>query len=119
MIKLVIKLVLAALVANAAWRLGSAYMQYYRFKDAVTETAQFGGDKTSSQIRQRVLELASQHEVPLAEDAVTVRRDDRGHIYVDGSYTQPVDLLPNYHYPWTFKMEIDVFTAKPPKIDSP
>jgi len=43
MLKLLIKLALAALVANAAYRLGTAYLSYYRFTDAVAQTAQFVG----------------------------------------------------------------------------
>ena len=36
MIKTVLKLLLAALIANAAWRVGSAYIAFYKFQDAVT-----------------------------------------------------------------------------------
>src|SRR5712692_5322103 len=68
MIRLVLKLALSALIANAAWRLGTAQLTYYRFKDAVTESAQFGGDKSQERLRQRILELASAYDVPVAED---------------------------------------------------
>ena len=39
MLKLLIKLALAGLIANAAWRMGSTYLSFYRFKDAVSESA--------------------------------------------------------------------------------
>jgi hypothetical protein len=117
MLKLLIKLVVAAVIANAAWRIGSAYLQFYRFKDAVTETVQFGVDKTRLELRQRVLELATQYDVPLGEDAVTVRRDDRNHTFVDGSYQQPIDLLPGYQRPWPFTLNVDVFTLRAPKAE--
>jgi hypothetical protein len=112
MLKLLVKLALAALVANAAFRLGTAYLSYYRFTDAVTQTAQFGTDRSEAEIRRRVLELASEYDVPLAEDAFTIRRTDENHTIVDGAYTQPVDLLPGYQYRWPFTVHIDVFTFK-------
>ena len=46
MLKFLIKLAVAALIANATWRLASVYIQFYRFQDAVTEVAQFGREKT-------------------------------------------------------------------------
>lgn len=115
MLKLIVKLALAALIANAAWRLGSAYLQFYRFTDAVTQVAQFGSENSRGEIEQRVLELAEQYDVPLAQDAFTVRRDDRSHTFIDGTYTKPVGMAPGYTYPWPFTLQIDVFTVKPPK----
>jgi len=110
MFKLLIKLAIAGLIANATWRVGSAYLTYYRFKDAVTEVAQFGREKTGADLERRILDLASQYDVPLDDNRLTVRRDDRSHTMVDGSYEQVVDLLPGYHYPWQFEMHVDVLT---------
>ena len=117
MLKLLIKLALAALIANAAYRLGTAYLSYYRFTDAVTQTAQFGPDRSQAEIRTRVLELASQYDVPLTEDGFTISRTDESHTIVDGSYIQKVDLLPGYQYPWPFTVHVDVFTVKAPRPD--
>lgn len=118
MLKFIVKLALAALVAHAAWRLGTAYLQFYRFTDAVTQAAQFGSEKSRAEIASRVMELASEYDVPLAEGAVTVRRDDRNHTYVDGSYVRPVSLAPGYSYAWPFTIKVDVFTVKPPKLET-
>jgi hypothetical protein len=115
--KLVVKLAIAGLVANAAWQLGSAYVAFYRFKDAVSETVLFSAEKSKAELQLRVIELASQYEIPLDTDAVSVRRDDRNHTIVDGSYTQPVDLLPGYRYPWRFVCHVDVFTEKTPRAE--
>ena len=112
MIRLIVKLAVAALIANASWRAGLAYMTFYRFRDAVTEAAQYSKGKSEDQLRQRVLALASDYDVPLTEDAVTVRHQDN-HTLVDGSYTQPVDLLPGYRYQWPFTFSIDTFTIIP------
>jgi hypothetical protein len=110
MVKFLIKVALAGLIANATWRLGSAYIQFYKFKDAVIETATFGNQRSDAQIHQRVLELASQYDVPLVDDRLTVRRDDRHHTVIDGSYEQFIDLLPGYRYEWPFTMHIEVLT---------
>ena len=111
MIKFIIKLAIAAVIANAAWRLGSAYVTFYRFKDAVTEVAQFNPQTSPADLRQRVVELASQYDIPLAADGISVRRDDRNHTYINGSYTQPVDLFPGYQYPWEFSWAVDVLSV--------
>jgi hypothetical protein len=112
MVRTILKLATAALIANAAWRTGSAYLTYYRFKDAVTEAAQYSKGKSEAELRQRVLDLASNYDVPLSEDAVTVRLQDN-HTMVDASYTLPLDLLPGYRYEWPFALNIDTFTIIP------
>lgn len=115
MIRLIIKLAIAALVANAAWRVGSAYVSFYRFKDAVTETAQFGGDKSEDQLRQRVLELAAEYELPVTEDGVTVRKEET-RTYMAGAYTQRIEVVPGYRYPWVFSWNIETLNLSGAKI---
>jgi hypothetical protein len=117
MLKLLIKLAIVVLIANAAWRLGSAYVTFYRFKDAVAEIAQFGAQRSAADLHQRVGDLASQYGLPLSDDAFTVRRDERNHTYVDGSYVQPVELLPGYRRPWTFTLHVDVLTFTESPLD--
>ena len=109
MLKLLIKLALAALVANAAWRVGSAYLTFYRFQDALAEAVRFNNRKSTDEIQQRVLDLASQYDVPLAADGFSIRRDE-GHTYIDGGYTQQVGFFPGYDYPWEFTLHVDALT---------
>jgi len=106
MIKLVLKLALAALVANAAWRIGSSYVTFYKFKDAVTEEAQFGGDKSADQIRERVAGLAQQYELPIDADAVTITQGHQ-HTRIAGSYTKSIEVMPGYKYPWAFSWDVE------------
>jgi len=108
-IKLLLKLAVVALIANATWRIGSAYATHYRFTDAVQATTQFRGSKTDEQIRARVLDLASQYDLPLADEAVTVRTENTNHTVVDGSYAKSIDLVPGYTYRWPFKFHVDTF----------
>ena len=76
MIRLILKLVIAALIANAAWRVGSAYLSFYKFKDAVQETVQFtAAEKSDDQLRQRIVELAVEYAVPVTEDNFKLHRE--------------------------------------------
>ncbi|MEP7305351.1 MAG: hypothetical protein ABJA98_07550 [Acidobacteriota bacterium] len=108
MLKAIVKLAFAALIANAVWRLGTAYMQFYRFTDAVTQTAQFGPARSRADLPRRIIELASEYDVPLSVDDLMVQYDNRSHTVVDGSYVLPIDLAPGYRYPWPFTIHVDV-----------
>jgi hypothetical protein len=111
MIKLAIKLAIVALIANAAWRVGSAYASYYKFKDAVHETTLYGPDKTDAQLRARILELATEYDLAIAEDSFTITRE-LNHTIVDGTFKQPVEVLPRYRYPWMFTWHVDTLTVR-------
>ena len=117
MIRFLLKLAVAALIVNATWRLGSAYATFYRFKDAVTEASRFSGAKSEEELRRRVLELASQFEVPVDEQDFSIRREGN-HTNIDGTYTQSIELAPAYPYPWSFDWSVDTFTlsAEPPVV---
>jgi hypothetical protein len=116
MIKFIIKLAVAALIANAAWRVGSAYMGYYRFEDAAREATQFRGDRSDAQIETRIFELASDYDLPVTPGNLTVRRAD-SHTIVEGSFTRPIELAPGYIYPWPFSIHIDTFTDTRQRFD--
>jgi hypothetical protein len=113
MIRLILKLAVAALIANAAWRVGSEYLAHYRFRDAVRESAMYKAG-SDAELRQRVLALASQFDIPLDDDALTIRREAR-QVTIEGSYAKPIDLLPGYTYPWQFDWSIEVYLATPPR----
>lgn len=105
MIKTLLKLALAALIANAVWRVGSEYITEFKFKDAVTEAAIYEG-RGDVDLRQRVAALAIQFDVPQDADAVRVMRDGP-HLVVEGSYTKPVELIPGHPYGWTFNWMVE------------
>ena len=121
MIRLILKLVVAALIASAVWRLGSAYIAFYKFQDAVREAAMYE-TKSDSDLRERIAALAEQFDVPLdadTNDAVKIDRQER-HIWIQGSYVQPIELLPGYLYPWSFSWKVDTDVAKArtiPRLD--
>jgi hypothetical protein len=118
LIKGLLKLALVALIANAAWHIGTAYLAFYKFKDAVQETTQFDSERSDEQLRQRILELASDYDVPIAADGFTVQRSDY-HTIVDGAFTRKIDVLPGYAYPWSFSFHTDTFVVPGAKGAAP
>ena len=113
MIKTVIKLAFVALVANATWHVFNAYSPHYKFKDGVTYAAQYRGNGTDEALREKVLSLAMQFEVPVSEDKVVISRDG-AHTIVDLSYVRTVELGPGFRYPWPFTLHLDVLTSNEP-----
>lgn len=118
MVRLILKLAIVGLLANAAWRAGGVYSSHYRFKDAVQQTTHYRGDKTDTQIHDRIFSLASQYDIPVDEESLTIRREDNRTI-VDGAYTKAVELVPGYIYHWPFTIHIDTPGVDPLKLDSP
>ena len=108
--KSLIKLALAALVTYAAWNAGQAWLKYIKFKDDVEQLAQFSTKVTEDDLRTKVLEAAAQHSVSLDDD-VTVRRES-ARTYVDGSYTELINVLPWYTYPYKFEVHVNAVTLQ-------
>ena len=110
--KALIKLIVIVLIANALFRIGSAYTAFYRFKDSVHGAAMDQG-RSEENLRQKVLELAATYDVPVAEEGITIRREEH-HTFVDMSYAAPVAVLPGYVYSWPFSVNVDAFVIVPP-----
>lgn len=106
MIKLLIKLAIVGLLANATWRVGSVYASHYKFLDSVEQTAQYRGRQSDQQLRERIFQLASEFDIPLDGGALTVRRENN-HTIVEASYERSLELLPGFTYPWSFTIHVD------------
>ncbi len=117
MIKVLLKLAVAALIANACWRVGTSYASYYRFEDAVEQTTQFGASRSEAELQSRIMELASEYDIPLAPEAFTVRRVG-DHTFTDGHYTLPIDFAPGVTRPWTFTWHTDTMSLGAARPDS-
>jgi hypothetical protein len=52
--------------------------------------------------------LAQQFDIPVTDGAVHIKRTDN-HTLVDATYTERIELLPRYFYPWEFKVHVDTF----------
>jgi len=109
--KLLFKLLIVALIANATWRVGSAYLNYYRFKDAVRETTQHRGTKTDAQIHDRVFELVNEYDIPVTEETLAITRRDN-HTIVEGLYVRTLELVPTFKSDWRFEVYVDTFLVE-------
>jgi hypothetical protein len=108
LIKFAVKLALVALIANATWRIGSAYATAYRFEDAVHQATQFKGRKTDPELRQQLGQLATEYDVPITAEDFKIQAAP-AHFMVDVSYIRPIDVFPGYTYPWPFAVHVDIF----------
>jgi hypothetical protein len=107
--KILIKLAIAALLIHASWRAGTVYWRYYQFKDEVQAAAQFSGSRSESDLQHAVMEIAAKLQIPLTEDHVTIRREP-DHTLVNAAYTDRIEIVPTYFYPWEFKVQADALT---------
>lgn len=107
--KTLIKLAIVAFVANATWRVGSEYLSFYRFKDSVQETTQLGGRRSDSQLRSRILELASNYDIPVDDERLAITRREN-HIVVDTEYKKRIQLAPGFQYEWPFTLHVDTIS---------
>ena len=104
--KTILKLLLAAIVINAAARAGLAAKAYFQFKESAQQAVLFGAESTPDDIQQLILERADEFDIPIAPDDVTVSREG-GRTWADASYRQMVEYVPNQTYPinWSFSVE--------------
>lgn len=124
MFRILIRLAIAALVINAAWRVGSVYWRFYQFEDRLQEIAQFGERKNDKALCGQAMESAGNIGVPVEADDVTVRRganptfncskgfeavsgatgaEPAAKIFIDAAYTDVLPLFPGFTYPWPMK----------------
>jgi hypothetical protein len=112
--KTLIKFLIAAAIVFASWKSGSAYWRFYKLKDGAQEAALFGAAQSTAEIHNSVVELANELNLPLDPERVAVRRT-LNHTYVTASYTEKVEVLPSFFYPWQFNLDVDVLTMTPPR----
>ncbi len=113
MLKQLVKLALAALIANVVWRVGSEYVAHLRFRESV-RAATIDRAATDESLRAAILDEAEQLDVPMVVEDLEITRAER-RIAIVGTYTKMIELVPGYEYPWDFDWEVEVFVA--PSID--
>lgn len=113
--KVIIKLLIVAAIINACARGAMAAWTYYQFKDAASETILFGADASIGQLQEQILRRAAELAVPIAPENLTVTRDGPRTV-AEASYTQPVELVPSYRYPFKFSFKVNAlsYTGKHP-----
>lgn len=113
LIKRLISLALLALVANATWHVFLAYSAHYKFRDAVSYAAETRGDKTDDALRDQILQLAGEADVPVQADDVVVSREGIA-TSVTVSYARPIELVPSHPYQWSFSFRTDTYAHQAP-----
>jgi hypothetical protein len=108
MIKLAVKLALAALLASAIYRVGSEYVTFIKFRDGVREAAIYKA-ATDLDLRTRIAALAEEYDVPIDIDDVTIQREGRM-VKLKAEYRKPIELLPRYNVQWPFEVSLEVET---------
>jgi hypothetical protein len=109
MIRTLLKLAVVALVANAIWHLFGAYSPNYKLQDGIQYAAQNRAQLSDEALKERILDIAGQFEVPLSGDEVAITHTDK-HTVVDVSYVRPIELAPGFRYPWPFSIHVDVLS---------
>jgi hypothetical protein len=117
MVRTTIRLAILLLIAHALFQAVPVYWHYYQFKDAVKETARYSKGRADAQVVARVLELASQYDVPLERDSLQVWRE-KEHTFIEAVWVEPVELRPKYLYPWKFTVSESAWHIEPVTADS-
>ena len=95
MIRRLIALVFVAALVYAGYNVATAWVHYRKFQDAVRDTALFGNGKSDDDLRTKVMEEASQNQIPLSSDNVTIERR-AGEVVIEARYVETVKILPGY-----------------------
>ena len=114
--KTFIQLAIAALIINAAFQTARVYWNFYVFQDEIQQAALHGREATTSQMHQRVLDIAAEHGITLAWRDVQVTTDQQLTM-VDVSYEQPIPVLPGYSRSWPFVAAVSVRRIRPLTVD--
>jgi hypothetical protein len=117
--KTILKLLVAAIVLNAAARGALAAWGYFQLKDAAQQTVVFGANSTPQEIADAIVHRAEELGIPLQPEAVEVTREGPRTV-AKASYTQRVQVVPRYEYPVTFSFSVDgmaVVTAAKPLVN--
>lgn len=107
--KTLLKLAIAALLLHAAYRVGIAYWDHYQFQDDVQQLAQFAERESEDALRQRVLDLAAERDLPIGPEDIAITRAQR-RIDIVGGYSRDLLLAPKYARPWSFTIHVVVLT---------
>jgi hypothetical protein len=113
-VKPILRLIVAALLAHALWRLGSAYHGHYAVRDGALDAAR-NVELSDDDLKALIVELAMAYDLALTEEHIEITRVPR-HVIIAAAYKQPVQIFPGFRYPWPFSWRVDaqiLITAAP------
>jgi hypothetical protein len=106
--KTILKLAVTAVVLTVLFQATRAAIRHYVFVDALQEALLFVGNRTEDELVERVMQIAGDHEIPLDQGNVSVRREPF-RVVVDAAYTANINLLPGvYRRDWPFDASVSV-----------
>jgi hypothetical protein len=129
MAKTLIKIAIALLIVHAAFRVGNSAWNYYRYEDALQQLAQFSDRTTERQLCDQAMSTAAEYGVPIEAAGLTIRKGSNppynceegpraqtggvpaivaSQLTIEGIYTERLQVLPGYFYPWEFKPTVSV-----------
>lgn len=106
--KTLIKLIIAALLVNAAYRSGTVFLKYYQFKDETQQMVLFGQAETVNGLTSQIAEEGMKRDVPLDDDGVMVTREGTRTV-AEVTYTENVELFPRFLYPVNFSFSAEAY----------
>jgi hypothetical protein len=117
-VKKLIGLLIAGALIWAAVHTVPVYLRFFQFDEAVKEVARFANTRTEQEVRERILALADQYEIPLeAEDLIVRKVQEETEISV--VYVERVEILPRYFYDWEFDVTTPSWSSTAPEPDQP
>jgi hypothetical protein len=105
MIRTIVKLIIFAVVVNAAFNVVPPFWKNFRFKDAVGELARFSGKLDDKKIAADVMDIAREMDIPLVAESVQVSRLER-RVVVEARYHVELQYFPGQFYPWDFAFRV-------------
>jgi hypothetical protein len=115
MVKLVIKLAIVALIANAMYQGIPPYYNNWKFQDALKELATFPGYKaTVPDVLTKCERIAKEYDLDLGREDFTVVLTAGGKTAtIDTSYTVELKFVPGHPRPHTFLIHV---VGDPPRF---
>jgi hypothetical protein len=114
--KALFKLLVAALLINAAYQAGHSYYEYYNFKQDVHMEMLNGGFERSDDMQRHILEMAAARGHVMTSDDVHISLDHE-FIVIDMKWVDNIAFVPRfYSRPWPYESRVQVKRVKPMKI---
>jgi hypothetical protein len=105
MIRTIVKLIILAVIVNAAIHVVPVFWTNFLFKDAVAELARFSTKLDDKKIVEEVMGIAARMEVPLEPDNLVVTRQGK-RVIIETRYHVEMEYFPRQFYPWDFTVRV-------------
>src|SRR5215210_3319229 len=109
--KLLFKLAIILLVANALFRFVPPYWRNHEFESDVKHASLRWRNSPDGAVMDDVLSLAANHNVPIGKENVNIRRV-KEHLYLTVAYDVPIELLPSMSRAWRFDANVDAIVLR-------